>query len=199
MKSVQNIWCVGRNYVEHAKEFNNPVPKELLVFLKAGSCLKKLGETLFLPAFSHHIDAELEVALQLNDSLQINRACLALDLTARDLQTRAKEQGLPWTLAKSFIGACPISAFFPFEDLDESFCFELFVNGELKQRGDTKNMCFSFRSIVEYCTQRFPVCPGDLILTGTPAGVPRIEGGDRLIGRIEGKTQAEWNFERGVV
>lgn len=199
MKAIQNIWCVGRNFVEHAKEFNNPVPKELLVFLKAGSCLKTLGKPLYLPHFSCHIDAELEIALQLNSSLKVDRACLALDLTARDIQIQAKEQGFPWTLAKSFIGACPISSFFSIKDLDESLCFELYVNDVLRQRGETKNMCFSFHSIVKYCLERFPVCPGDLILTGTPVGVPRIQGGDRLVGKIIGGIEAEWTIEKDVI
>lgn len=193
MKVIRNIWCVARNFREHAKELNNPVPTEPIFFLKAGSCASFPREPIRLPSFSQHIDYELEIALQFDEDLQIRRGCLALDLTARDLQQKSKEKGHPWTLAKSFPGACPLGPFFPLPSLDAPLAFELHVNGAVKQKGDVFSMIFSFKDLVSFCLSRFPVCPGDLLLTGTPSGVTQARPGDEVRALIPHLSEALWN------
>lgn len=188
---IKNIWCVARNYPEHARELGNPIPSEPLFFLKAGSCLVLPGEPIRLPAFSSQVEYELEIAFQFNSRLEVERACLALDLTARDLQKQAKTAGQPWTLAKSFKGACPIGPFF-FASLDLDAIFELHVNGQLRQRGHTRQMLFSPPQLAAFLKAHFPVSPGDLLLTGTPAGVSKASAGDRLEASIPNLYQASW-------
>jgi len=189
---IRNIWCVARNFREHAKELGNSVPSEPIFFLKAGSCALAPDETIHLPSFSSQIEYELELALQFNERLQIDRACLALDLTARDVQKKAKAEGLPWALSKSFAGSCPLGPFFPSTaDLPDRF-FELHVNGSLRQKGHRDEMIFKPRDLVAFLLQTFPVCPGDLLLTGTPSGVSVAKSGDRVVARVSGISEAIW-------
>src|SRR5687768_621050 len=101
---IQNIWCIGRNYGAHAKELGNAIPEKPLVFLKAGSCVVESGKSFELPSWSYQIHHEVELALRFDKDLNISSACVAIDLTARDLQDDAKKKGLPWTQAKSFRG-----------------------------------------------------------------------------------------------
>ena len=143
---IQNIWAVGRNYAEHAKELGNSIPTEPLIFLKAGSCATFSAKELHLPAGIEEVHHEVELALRFDENLQIESACIALDLTQRDLQNKLKAQGHPWTLAKSFKEACPLSPFFPVSDLDELVDLEisLKINGELRQQGRTSQMLFGY-------------------------------------------------------
>ena len=141
MQIIRNIWCAGRNFSDHARELNNPIPTEPFFFLKAGSCAVYPGQPIRLPSFSEMIAYELEIALEFNAHLQIERACLALDLTARDLQLKAKEKFLPWTLSKSFPASCPLGPFFPFPGFDAPLAFELFVNGQLRQQEIGRASC----------------------------------------------------------
>jgi acylpyruvate hydrolase len=189
---IQNIWCVGRNFPAHAKELHNPIPSEPIFFLKAGSCITLPNEPIHLPSFSSQVEYELEMAFQFNSDLNIERGCLALDLTARDLQRQAQAQGLPWTLAKSFPGACPIGPFFPASVDLESLAFELLVNGSLRQRGAISDMVFKPKALIAFLKAHFPICPGDLILTGTPSGVSRAQAGDRIEARVSGGPTAHW-------
>ena len=116
---IQNIWAVGRNYAEHAKELGNEVPSKPLIFLKAGSTSTIAAHELHLPSWTSELHHEIELALQFDENLQIDEACIALDLTDREMQNQLKAKGQPWTLAKSFKGACPLSAFFPVNDLED--------------------------------------------------------------------------------
>ena len=193
-----NIWAVGRNYADHAKELNNPLPKEPLVFLKAGSTATT-GEAVQWPAlFDGDIHHELELALRFGEDLRFDAMMLALDLTARELQARLKGAGQPWTLAKSFRGSCPLSSPVPLPVgawSNEDFLgsrLELKVNGELRQSGRLAEMIFSPPVLSEWVRARFPVRPGDLLLTGTPAGVGPLRAGDQLEGLLTSPTQHLW-------
>ncbi|QLY24393.1 fumarylacetoacetate hydrolase family protein [Bdellovibrio sp. KM01] len=194
---IQNIWAIGRNYVEHAKELGNEVPTEPLVFLKAGSCATIAHSEIHLPKWATDVHHEVEIALQFDENLQISAACVALDLTERTLQSKLKAKGQPWTLAKSFTEACPISNFFPVGDLDElrKIDIKLMVNGELRQNGNTSLMIFSYEEQIDYVRQYFPVVAGDLLLTGTPAGVGPVKPGDVLVAEIVGKITHKWTVK----
>lgn len=177
---IRNIWGVGRNYAEHAKELGNTVPLKPLIFLKAGSTVLTTGQKLVLPAFSKDIHHEIELAVEFGKDLEITRAAIALDLTARDIQTELKKSAQPWTLAKSFKHSTLLGAFFDVKDpeLLEELHLELLVNDEMRQSGSTEDMVFSVGELSEYIKEHFPVCAGDLILTGTPSGVGPLVSGD---------------------
>ncbi len=186
-----NIWAVGRNYRDHAKELGNTVPSKPMIFLKSGSTIEA-GQICELWNGSNDIHHEIEIALRfgspassrevsqdLPKDLHFDAAALALDLTARDHQARLKSEGHPWTLAKSFRGSCPLGRFIEIPAQVPHFEFELSVNGAVRQHGSTKDMVFDFETLRRYVLENFPVVPGDLLLTGTPAGVSRLASGDR--------------------
>lgn len=181
------LWCVGRNYADHAKEMKQSLPSEPLIFLKAGACLTQ-KQQVPLPTFSQEIHHEIELAVHLGPDLKPSLIALALDLTARDSQAEAKKKGQPWTLAKSFRHSCPISPCFTYQG-DKWFAnleFSLTVNGELRQKGRSDQMIFNLTSILTFLTSRFPVQPGDIVLTGTPSGVGPIHGGDQCCAEMMG-------------
>lgn len=182
LEKIRNIWGVGRNYREHALELNNPVPDSPLIFLKAGSCIQASQDQLVFPFWLADIHHELEVAIQLGPNLGFGSAYLAMDFTDREIQEELKKKSHPWTLAKSFPGACAVTRQLPITSLNqlEDFHFSLHVNGALKQKGHTKDMIFSFEYLIDFVRGHFPVCPGDLILTGTPKGVGPVRNGDTL-------------------
>ena len=191
---IQNIWCVGRNYAEHAKELGNEIPTEPLIFLKAGSTATLSAKELHLPFWIEEVHHEVELALQFDDNLQIDEACIALDLTDRAKQNSLKAKGQPWTLAKSFKGACPLSPFFPVGDLEElkNLDISLKIQGEIRQQGNTDQFIFTLERLLDFVRQHFPVAPGDLLLTGTPSGVGPIRKGDVLEAEIKGKMKHTW-------
>lgn len=190
---IRNIWAIGRNYSEHAKELGNSVPTSPMVFLKAGSTAVFSGE-IELPAWIQDVHHEVELGLIFDETLQISRACLALDLTERKRQNEARDNGTPWTLAKSFTASCPLSAPFDFASLEElqNLDLELKINGEVRQVGNTQQMIFHIPTLVDYVRNHFPVCPGDLLLTGTPSGVGPIHRGDFVEAQISGKVSHRW-------
>lgn len=190
---IRNIWAVGRNYAEHAKELGNTIPNAPLFFLKAGSCAVWSDE-IHIPAWCEEVHHELEVILYFNQDLEIDRMGLALDLTERKKQNELKEKGSPWTLAKSFTCSCPITKAVACHLTDQNLDlqFELLVNNELKQKGDTKDMIFKARELVQYCKHHFPVVPGDALLTGTPAGVGPLKRGDKVTARLLGHFEHHW-------
>lgn len=194
---IQNIWAVGRNYAEHAKELGNEVPTEPLLSLKAGSSATLDAKEIHLPTWGNDIHHEVELALQFDENLQISAACVALDLTERTKQAQLKAKGQPWTLAKSFKEACPVSAFFPVEDLEDLKNLEitLKVNGETRQKGNTNQMIFSLDQLIDFVRQHFPVVPGDLLLTGTPSGVGPLKRGDAVEAEIVGKITHKWTVK----
>lgn len=191
---IQNIWAVGRNYADHAKELGNEVPSEPMLFLKAGSSATLSAKEIHLPGWASEIHHEVELALQFSENLQIEAACIALDLTERNKQNQLKAKGHPWTLAKSFRESCPLSPFFAVEDLEELKSLEitLKINGEIRQKGNTSQMIFDFQRLLEFVRLHFPVVPGDLLLTGTPSGVGPLRVGDLVEAEIAGKMKHNW-------
>ncbi len=181
----KNIWGVGRNYKDHAAEMGAPLPEKPLIFLKSGACYERT-DVVTLPNFSKNIHYELELGVFIDQNLQPSQVALALDLTARDLQEQAKKNSQPWTLAKSFKGACPCSPSVPFksETWWNQLNFDLHIDGSLKQKGEIKNMIFSLPEIIQFIRHHFPVQAGDLILTGTPAGVGPLQVGQNLLANL---------------
>lgn len=181
--TTQNIWAVGRNYEAHAKEMRAEVPTAPFFFLKSGNCLQT-AESIQLPNWSKEIHYELELALKLDNSLNFSQMTLALDLTARDAQSLAKAKGLPWTLSKSFKGACPIGQWLslgPSEKVDFSaLSFKLFKNEQCVQQAALLQMIFSPVELLRELKNHYPLSSGDVVLTGTPEGVGPLNSGDRL-------------------
>lgn len=193
------IICIGRNYTEHAKELNNPVPEEPIFFMKPDSALVLNNQPFFLPDFSNEIHHEVEVVLKINrlgkniDEKFAHRYYeeigLGIDLTARDLQQKCKAAGKPWEIAKAFDGSAPLGTFIKKQNLPDvnAINFYLDINGKTVQKGNTKDMIFSFDSLIAYLSKFLTLKIGDLIYTGTPAGVGPLKISDHLEGYMEGK------------
>lgn len=189
------ILCVGRNYSEHAKELGNAVPENPVIFSKPDTALLKNGEDFYLPSFSNDVHHEVELVIKINKvgkKIQekfarnyFSEIGLGIDFTARDVQSELKAKGLPWELAKAFDGSAPIGNFINIENLDlKNIDFSLQKNGQIVQKGNTAQMIFSFEKIVSFVSQYFTLKVGDLIYTGTPAGVSQVNIGDKLEGFI---------------
>jgi 2-keto-4-pentenoate hydratase/2-oxohepta-3-ene-1,7-dioic acid hydratase in catechol pathway len=185
------LWCIGRNYREHAKELNNPIPAKPLIFIKPEGALTRDSQ-IRLPTAMGAIHFECELAIQLGPDLKPSSLALALDLTARSVQDELKKKGEPWALAKGFIGSCPLSAEIPFPADFAHLQFEFYKNSQLVQKGAVSEMIFSLPVLLEYLIQHFPLLPGDWILTGTPAGVGPLASGDALKAQIPGRLEASW-------
>ncbi len=199
------IFCIGRNYAEHIAELQNERPTDPVIFTKPDSAILRENNPFYLPDFTEDVHHELEIVLKINKlgkNIPVQFAdnyyeeiALGIDFTARDVQAKQKAKGLPWEIAKGFDGSAPISKFVPksqFADFPK-LNFDLTVNGEVRQQGDTTMMLWSFGEIIAYLSKFFTLKIGDLIYTGTPAGVGQVNIGDRLIGRLEG--QEMFNFE----
>ncbi len=196
---IRNIWAVGRNYADHAKELGNDVPTTPLFFLKAGSTASFSEKNIYLPSWSEDVHHEIELALQFDENLKVHKACIALDLTERKKQAELKAKGQPWTLAKSFTGSCPLSGFFPVSNLNElkNLQLVLTVNGEIRQNAKTSQMIFKLEQLIDFARQHFPICPGDLLITGTPSGVGPLKAGDQVNAEITGRVSHEWTVIKG--
>jgi 2-keto-4-pentenoate hydratase/2-oxohepta-3-ene-1,7-dioic acid hydratase in catechol pathway len=191
------IFCVGRNYSEHAKELGNVVPENPVIFSKPDTALIKNGEDFYLPDFSNDVHYEAELVIKISKmgkkiqekfaSNYYSEIGFGIDFTARDLQAQLKQKGLPWELAKAFDGSAPIGEFSNHKDLQNPIQFSLLKNGELVQNGNSNDMIFSFDKIVSFISQYFTLKVGDLIYTGTPAGVGAVKIGDKLEGFIGDK------------
>ena len=192
------IICIGRNYAKHAKELNNPIPTQPVVFLKPPSALLVNNKPLYYPEFTKDLHYEGEIVLKIHRngkhiqpefaSRYYSEIAFGIDFTARDLQARCKEKGHPWEIAKGFDGSAAISEFIPLDGLDPSnLRFQLHKNGEVVQDGNTADMIFSFDHIIAYVSQFFRLQMGDFIYTGTPAGVGPVQIGDQIEGFIEGR------------
>ena len=191
------ILAIGRNYVEHIKELNNERPDEPVIFTKPDTALVRNNQPFYFPDFSNDIHYEVELVLQLcKMGKNINEKFahtyydaigLGIDFTARDLQTKAKDKGLPWALAKGFDGSAPVSEFLPLSDFQDinNINFSLNVDGQVKQQGNSSLMLFSFNQIISYISKFITLRSGDLIFTGTPKGVGPIKIGNKLAGYIE--------------
>lgn len=187
------ILCVGRNYAEHARELGNEVPGNPVIFSKPESAILRKGEEFFIPDFSHEIHFEVELIIRiskLGKRIQEKFARnyyaeigLGIDFTARDLQSELKSKGLPWDLAKGFDGSAVIGDFIPLDhEAGSEISFRLEKNGKTVQSGNSQDMIFSFDKIVAFVSQYFTLKTGDLLFTGTPPGVGKVETGDVLTG-----------------
>ncbi len=195
---VGKIICLGRNYLDHIRELGNKVPDRAVIFCKPASSLLPDGGSIIIPDYSDDCHHELELALLVGktgkhikeaDALSYLAGYgVALDLTLRDLQSELKSKGLPWELAKGFDTSCPISAITAADQVKNpnNLQLSLKVNNEIRQQGNTAQMMRSVEEILVEVSTFYTLEPGDLILTGTPAGVSRIKSGDRLEGVIEG-------------
>ncbi|MFA9485934.1 fumarylacetoacetate hydrolase family protein [Moraxella haemolytica] len=181
--TINNIYCIGRSYVEHIHELGNAMPDEPVVFLKPTSSIVA-GNTLSLPDFSNSIHHEVELVLLIGDDKQIIGVAVGLDLTARDVQAICKEKGLPWTKAKGFKNACWLSDFQPF--INKTYHLSLTVNDEIRQDDDTNKMMYSFEYLVDYLDTLYGLNAGDIIMTGTPKGVSQLKTGDKVIASLDG-------------
>jgi acylpyruvate hydrolase len=193
------IICIGRNYAEHAKELNNIIPAEPIIFLKPKTALLVEGKALYYPEFTNDLQYECELVVRMSKNGKYiqekfarkyyNAMSLGIDFTARDIQQKQKEKGLPWEIAKAFDGSAAVGAFIPIEeDLNvQQLNFELKINGETRQLGHTSDMLFSIDQLIAYTSQFFTLNIGDLIFTGTPSGVGSLSVTDQLDGYLQGQ------------
>jgi 2-keto-4-pentenoate hydratase/2-oxohepta-3-ene-1,7-dioic acid hydratase in catechol pathway len=201
------IICIGRNYAEHAKELKNDIPTEPVFFMKPDTALLKDGEPFYYPEFTRDLHHEIEIVLKINKvgkhieerfaHKYYEEIGLGIDFTARDLQAKAKEKGLPWEKAKAFDGSAPLGTFMPKAQLADlsAIGFELKINGETRQKGNTSDLLFSFDKIIAYVSQFVTLKVGDLIYTGTPEGVGPVKIGDKLQGYIDGRQMLEFEVK----
>ena len=192
------IFCIGRNYLEHAKELNNAVPTKPLIFMKPPTALLLENKPFYYPEFTKNLHHEIEVVLKISKNGKAiqpefahryyDKIGLGIDFTARDLQDDLKAKGQPWEIAKGFDNSAVLSDFVDLKDFDKTnISFQLHKNGEIVQKGTTKDLIFSFDTVVSYISQFFTLQQGDLIYTGTPEGVGAVKIGDKLEGFLEGK------------
>ncbi len=191
------IICIGRNYAEHAKEMKAAVPTEPVFFMKPDTALIKGNEPFYYPDFSKEIHHEVELVIKMSRAGKhiepefahkyYEEIGIGIDFTARDIQAKCKEKGLPWEKAKSFDGSAPIGNFVnkrTFTDL-YNINFLLTINGKSVQKGNTKDLLFSFDKVISYISKFVTLKTGDLIFTGTPEGVGEVKKGDVLEAFIE--------------
>lgn len=192
--ALGKIVCVGRNYAAHAKELNNPIPSSPILFIKPASSGVPFGPNFTIPKDQGSVHHELEIAVLIGQPLthateeqvaaSIVGLGLGLDLTLRDVQDKLKEKGHPWERAKSFDGACPLTNFVATDDIGaldwQGLQLKLDKNGTVQQQGSSAEMLFPILPLIAHMSEHFSLQPGDVILTGTPAGVGPLEVGDRL-------------------
>jgi 2-keto-4-pentenoate hydratase/2-oxohepta-3-ene-1,7-dioic acid hydratase in catechol pathway len=192
------IICVGRNYKKHAQELGNEVPDEPVIFMKADSSLMRQRDAFYIPDFTNDVHYEAEIVVKINrlgknikDQFAhkyYSEFSIGIDFTARDVQQKLKQKGLPWEKAKAFDGSAVVGSWVKSESFDlKALNFELRLNGKTVQLGNTQNMLFSIEQLIEHCSQFFTLKIGDLLFTGTPEGVGKVEKGDLLEGFIEGE------------
>ena len=190
--TVGKILCVGRNYAEHAKEMNANVPTSPVVFLKPATAVVTSGSSVLIPDISDDAHHEVEMTVLIGaggKSIRAQEALrhvagygVGLDMTLRDVQAQAKKSGLPWTLAKGFDTSAPLSAFVPSEGIPDPgrLGIRLSVNGAPRQSGWTRDCVFSVADLIAYASRYFTLEPGDVLFTGTPEGVSRVQPDDAL-------------------
>lgn len=192
------IICIGRNYADHVKELNNAMPTEPVIFLKPSSSLIGSGEDILIPPQSNDVHHEVELVMAIGKGgkhipeqeamSHVAGFAVGLDMTARDVQSRAKAKALPWTVAKGFDTFAPLGDFVPVSEFPDpqNVDIQLTVNGEIRQEGNTSQMIFPLAMLVSYASQIFTLEAGDLIFTGTPEGVSAIREGDVLQAKVTG-------------
>ncbi len=192
------IICIGRNYAEHANEMKSEVPIEPVFFMKPDTALLKDNEPFYFPDFTKDLHHEIEVVLKISKvgkhiaetfaHKYYEELSVGIDFTARDLQAQCKAKGLPWEKAKSFDCSAPIGKFVKKSELGDlqNLHFDLSINNELRQKGNTNDLLFSFDKVIAYVSQFVTLKVGDLIYTGTPEGVGPVAIGDKLKGTLNG-------------
>ena len=199
------IFAIGRNYVEHIQELNNERPDEPVIFSKPDTAILRNNAPFYYPDFSKDIHHEVELVMRISKEGKnieekfapkyYDAIGVGIDFTARDLQQKAKDKGLPWDIAKGFNGSAPISdKFLPVDQFKAlgNINFKLEIDGQLKQQGNTSLMLFSFDYIISYLSKFFTLKTGDLIFTGTPKGVGPIAPGNKLTAYIEDEKLLEF-------
>ncbi|WP_099368155.1 fumarylacetoacetate hydrolase family protein [Sphingobacterium sp. 1.A.4] len=194
------VIAIGRNYIDHAKELNNPVPESPVIFLKPDTAILKDNKDFYYPEFSKDVHYEVEVVLRIcNEGKHVSKKFankyydaigLGIDFTARDIQSAHKAKGLPWELAKAFDDSAVISPLIPKDQFEDpsKLSFSMKKNDETVQEGNTQDMIFDYDSLISFVSTYITLRKGDLIYTGTPAGVGPIQIGDKLEGFLEGKS-----------
>ncbi len=184
------ILCIGRNYAEHAKELKNEIPSEPVVFMKPSTALTRNNKIFFYPEFTKNLHYEGELVLKISKNGKhiaekfvrkyFEEITLGIDFTARDLQNKCKERGMPWEIAKAFDGSAVVGNFVTMKEIENSgnIHFTLKRNGNVVQRGESKDMLFRFERIISYLSQYFTLLEGDLVFTGTPQGVGEVKLND---------------------
>ena len=201
------IICIGRNYVDHIKELNNTIPDEPVLFLKPETAILNPRLPFFIPSWSNDIHYEAELVLRICKPGKNIEAAFAhryfdqitvgIDFTARDLQSKLKEKGLPWEKAKAFDNAAAVGEFKPFANYQDNTAirFQLSKNGNIVQQGDSSCMINDFSKIIEEASKYFTLKKGDLIFTGTPAGVGPVKANDRLEAFLENESVLSFNIK----
>ena len=193
------IICIGRNYTEHIKELSNKRLLEPILFIKPDSAVLPKEQDFYIPEFTKNVHCEVEVLVKIKKTgkhidqkfahLYYDEIGLGIDFTARDIQSQLKENGLPWEKAKGFDGAAVIGKWLPkskFKDIN-NINFSLLKNGKLVQKGNTNSMLWKIDELISYISTFFMLKKGDIIFTGTPVGVGKIEANDCLLGILENK------------
>ena len=191
------IICIGRNYTDHAKELNNPVPQEPVFFMKPDSSILLKNRPFFLPEFSSEIHHELEIVVKISRlgkhiekrfaHRYYNEVTAGIDFTARDIQTRCKKEGLPWEIAKAFDASAVVGKFISLPETGiNNISFSLKINDKTVQQGNTADMLFDVDTIISYVSRFVTLKTGDMLFTGTPAGVGPVKLNDHLEGFVEG-------------
>lgn len=190
------IFAIGQNYKEHNKELNSQNPTEPVVFMKPDTALLKNNKPFYIPDFSNELHYETELIIKFNrlgkniETQFSNRYFaeigLGVDFTARDIQRKLKAEGKPWEVSKSFDNSAVIGDFLPVSEIDDiqNISFHLDINGKTVQQGNSKEMIFPINELIAYVSRFFTIKIGDILFTGTPAGVGKVAIGDRLEGYI---------------
>jgi len=196
------IFCIGKNYADHAKEMNSEVPSKPMVFMKPSTALLTDNKAFYHPDFSSNIHYEVEVVIKIKKHGRhidpkfaldyFEEIGLGIDFTARDIQAECKKSGHPWEIAKAFDNSAVIGKFVSVEGRDlKALDFHLTKNGEIVQKGNTKDLIYDFATVINYISGIFTIKINDLIMTGTPAGVGPVAIGDRLEGFLGGEKMFE--------
>ena len=193
---INKVFCLGSNYSKHIDEMESKKPSEPVVFMKPATAVIKDGDDIVIPSFSRNPQHEVELVVVIGKkgkNIPVKRAydhvlgyAVGMDITLRDIQQKAKEQGRPWTVAKGFDTSAPLSVVIKKENIENphDLTLNLFVNDELRQSGNTKDMIFRIDEVISYISNIFTIERGDLIFTGTPEGVGRIKNGDIIKAEI---------------
>jgi 2-keto-4-pentenoate hydratase/2-oxohepta-3-ene-1,7-dioic acid hydratase in catechol pathway len=205
--SPARVFCIGRNYSEHARELDNPVPAEPVVFMKPANCLVRPGTAIPFPGHGEDLQHEVEIVLRIGAGgrhispdaamSHIDAVTVGFDLTLRDVQQELKAKGLPWEKAKAFEGSAPLGEWAAAGAVDTTATkFRCYVGETLRQEGDTREMLFPVPELLAHLSSIWTLAAGDLVFTGTPAGVGPVLPGDRLTAEADGIGRFAWDVAR---